>query len=382
MTFSIIHTSDIHLAEPSQDQEDMTIALLRFFTYVFEEKIPKEAPLRMVSVDGDLYEALVSLNGKVFKHIYRFEAAFLRMCAERNLIVRFMRGTFEHDHDQMQHLEEIQKSHQFTNDFRYIDKIELEYIEALDLRILYLPDNLPYASSDAILEVVQEKMIERGWDYVDYASIHGFFTFTCPEVAARSQKIIYRPDQFTFVRKFCHVGHVHKHAAQDNVISNGNLDRLCFGEEDTKGAVLVVDKGETATATFIENPYTSPYTTLSFEEDESTEDITGSITAFLNKLKTTRLIHIRILLADKEKHAAIKKFMALHFNHVRYVVQRDNRMKKQAQMMGAMTTPIVVREKKGSAPTPDTIGHYLSDILKPNGITDDQIAWALKPIPK
>ena len=372
--FSILHMSDIHLAEPTHDQQDMSEAFIRFLEYVRTEKIDPRGPLRMVSIDGDLTEKIISFNGNTWKHLFNTIVWLGRWCAEHGYLLRLMRGTYSHDAEQTAHVIPIFDALQLNLNYRYIDRIELEYIAELNLRILYLPDDLPYENSEAILDAVWTKMRELGWDYVDYAHVHGFFDFTCPEVARSKQKIIYHAEQFTFVRKLVHAGHVHYFDTFENIVSNGNTDNLCFGERGPKGVVLDLDKGDTVTATHIENPYTCPYSTLTFSEVDTTEDIVGTIRSFLKQLQTTRLIHLQVLLPDREKVQAVRKYVMLHYPHIRLKIGKISAKAKDARVTG--DTKFVTSVIPDTAPTPDTIGTYLMQIS--DGLTQEEIDWALK----
>ena len=372
--FSIIHTSDIHLAEPTQDQKDMVHAAIDFLEYVRMTKVDPRAPLKLICIDGDLTEKIISFNGSTWKYVFNFLVWLGRWCSEHGFILRIMRGTYSHDAEQSAHSVTIFEALKLNFDYRYIDRIELEYIESLNLRILYLPDDLPYENSEAILEVVWDKMRELGWDYVDYAHVHGFFDFTCPEVARSKQKIIYHTEQFTFVKKLVHAGHVHYYDAVDNIVSNGNMDNLCFGERGPKGLVLDIDKGDVVEATHITNPYTCPYDTLTFSEVDTTEDIVATIRAFLTGLKTTRIIHLQVLLPDREKVQAVRKYVMLHYPHVRLKIGKVSLKAKDARISGE--TRLVSSMIPDTAPTPDTIGDYLVKVSE--GLSLEEVTWALK----
>ena len=372
--FSIVHMSDVHFVEPTQDQNDMVNGFINFMEYVRTKKISVNAPLKLVCVDGDLTEKIISFNGSTWKHLFNAIVWLGRWCTEHGYILRLMRGTYSHDAEQMANVVPIYDALKLDLNYRYIDKIELEYIPELDLRILYLPDDLPYNNSDEILDVVHDKLRELNWDYVDYAHVHGFFDFTCPEVARSKQKIIYHAEQFSFVRKLVHAGHVHYYDTFENIVSNGNLDNLCFGEKGPKGLIVDVDKGDTVVATHIENPFACPYSTLTFCEVDTTEDIVGTIRAFLNGLKTTRLIHLQILLPDREKVQAVRKYVMLHYPHIRLKIGKVSVKAKDARVHG--DTKYITASVPDNAPTPDTIDTYLVQVV--DGLTHEDVRWALK----
>ena len=163
----ILSTSDWHLGNPRVPAGNICDRLRHYMFPLLEQT-------DLLNIGGDVWDTLMTLNDET-NVIVSFLIDLLRMCHVNNVTVRVLLGTFSHDRDQSSVFEIYQKKCHFTNDLRYISKVYLEEIESLNVRILYLPDDLPYESSEACLEAVSDMMKTRGWTWVDYVFGHGYF---------------------------------------------------------------------------------------------------------------------------------------------------------------------------------------------------------------
>lgn len=378
MKKGLLHLSDIHLAERSQDQDDMADAMLSFFDDCVTNRIPKGVKLKGIFVDGDLLDHAIRLYQPSFRAFIRVVSYLVHYCAKNDLTLRFLNGTFEHDHGQLRYLPDLKDAMAPSCKMRVIDTIELEYIPDLDLRVLYIPDDMPYESSQAVIDVVLEKMQELGWDYVDYACVHGFFDFTVPPVARAAQKIIYSESQFPFVKKLINSGHVHIHQRVGKVISNGNVDFIRFGEAGKKGAVLVIDDDDKCSSMFLENQYAAPYITLTYEDGLTTDEIAKDIDKQVSAIHTTRIIHLRVLVRDKDLRGAVRGFLLDKYPHIRSKVaappsDKVSEDSVENQVISDLSLPPM--------PTPETLGAFVYNRIAPKDPTvlEEDVTWALKP---
>ena len=378
MTFSIMHLSDLHLAERSQDQDDMADGMIAFIDDCVTNRIPKDAPLRMISVDGDTLDHAIRLYQPAFRAFIRVLSYLIHTCTRLNIILRIMNGTWEHDHGQLRYVMDLKEAMAPDCNLRVIDRIELEYIPEIDRRILYVPDDMPYGSSQEIVEVVKEKLRELGWDYVDYACMHGFFDFTVPPVARAAQKIIYAESQFGFVRKLINAGHVHIHQRVGKVISNGNVDNTRFGETGPKGAVLVIDRSDgTVTSMHMVNQFAAPYITVSYDATKSTKDIMDDIAETLRRITTTRIIHLRVLIENKDLRAAIRVHLLTEYPHIRV---RVGAPPKESSEDVSLDTEGYHALALPPMPTPDSLADFVYNRIsaKDGSILQDEVIWALQ----
>lgn len=374
----ILHISDLHIAERSQDQDDMADAMIAFLLDCMDNRIPKDVVLRALFVDGDFFDHAIRLYQTSFRAFIRVFSFMVHECTKRNMVLRFLNGTFEHDHGQLKYFMDLKNAMAPDCQMRVIDGIELEYIETLDLRFLYIPDDMPYGSSQEIIDVVEEKLRGLGWTYVDYACTHGFFDFTVPPVARAAQKIIYSESQFPFVRKLINSGHVHIHQRVGKVISNGNVDNCRFGEVGPKGAVLVVDLGESARSLYLENQYAAPYITRTYPTGTTTEEITRDLDQTIAELHTTRVIHIRALVEDKDLRSAVKTYLLDTYPHIRSKVAAPTSSGSGDEDEVEKVIPTL---SLPSMPTPQTLSAYVHNRILPKDptILEEDVQWALTP---
>lgn len=378
----ILMASDLHFGAPNVNQEDMADA---FGKTIF----PLLADTDIFFINGDFFDTLVIFDSHGFDPIADVMFGIMALCQEHQITLRIMQGTWTHDRNQLKRFVNFYRNKGCTFPFRLISGIELEEISIRDrsLRIMYVPDDLPFKSSDDIVAVVQDKLIEVGWDYVDYGCMHGFFEFTFPSGVSQENTIVFRETQFGFVKKVIDVGHVHQHRIQDapvsnafpTVISNGSLDRHCFGDEDPKGCIRILDYPDHYTALFIENKNAAVYDTLVFGEHDTTETIRQRISTHLKTLATSRIISLRCVIDAVEYREAIKGWMKEVYPEVRCVLKKSKDASNKPLVLP--NSPLLTRVEKRIAPTPKTISSFIrSHIPEEYALTIDAIDLYLEPV--
>lgn len=304
-----IEISDIH---DGNNRTDPVYGLLSKQKYVF----PYVEKSNIVFVNGDFFDrSLGFIEGSV-KYIMSGIYQFLDACAANDVTVRIVQGTFTHDRTQLHIFETYQENRKFTNDFRVIRSVTLEYIEKYDMRVLYIPDDMPFPNSDAIMEVVHEQMKDLGWDYVDYAFVHGCFQHNLPTNA--TVPIVFDAKQFEFVKFHVFFGHIHTASTHKNVIGNGSFERLAHGEEEPKGYVFVENNGEKDTVTFIENKLATVFRTFDYSDDPEGIQVTDRFVRDVEALPDDRRVYVRIIHPRKDVRLALGKFSLSRFKHVSY----------------------------------------------------------------
>lgn len=251
----IISTSDWHLG-------NARVPALSICNRLRETLFPLLSQTDLLNIGGDVWDTLLTFSNEA-NGIVAFIIDLLRECDKHVVVVRVLLGTYTHDRNQSTIFEVYHEKCHFKNDLRYINQVCLEEIPSLDVRILYLPDDLPYESSDACLEAVSEMMTSRGWDYVDYVFGHGYFDHMLPVHIPRKPKCTFRVLQFkSFVRRYVCMGHIHQCDFTENVFYNNSFDRLAHGEELPKGFMFVEDIGTSAKLRFIENVDATKFITI------------------------------------------------------------------------------------------------------------------------
>lgn len=326
-----LNFSDIHLGCPRLDSEWMVMNLLEFIFSTIEKVKPD-----MISIQGDLFDNGLSLADNSIPFIFDFICALLVHCQQNDIILRVLRGTLVHDRTQPALFSILYHKMKLKGDIKYFDSISVEYIPKFDLYVGYIPDNTPFNSSEEVIDMLKQKMEELNLKKLDYLYMHGSFDFTLPIAAHKHCKILFRNDQFSFVKRYVVTGHIHKHAIKGNVINNGSLDRLCHNEEEPKGCVFIDDNGESAKITFIENKKASIFSTIDLTQQDLEEDnlvtfVSDKLSNYSTDIQThIKIIHPLVEVRSKLVDRLRKLFPKIKFNHERkpsnevYIPEEDS----------------------------------------------------------
>ena len=353
----IIFGSDFHFGHPGRDQDQMAHA---FASVVFNQLDDTD----IFFINGDFFDRLVSFDHPSFVPIYEVIMSLFQLCERYQVKLRLMQGTWEHDRNQCKRFETFYRKGNFTFDFRYASTIELEEITIKDrtLRVFYVPDDLPFPTSDAIVDVLMTKLHERGWDQVDYGCMHGFFDFTFPANVSTEGRIVFRGDQFPFVKKIIDVGHVHDYRDNGaNIISNGSFDRTVYGDEAPKGLIKIIDCPDNYTATFLENHEAARFETVSFHPDDTTDVLRQKVTERLNSLPQNVAHFVRCLVAKDDQRHALDAWLRETYPQVgrKFKTIADPTLSAQLLPASDLFTPV----EKRIAPTKATISTLVRDFI-------------------
>ncbi|MBO7713280.1 MAG: metallophosphoesterase [Methanobrevibacter sp.] len=354
-----LNFSDIHLGCPRLDAEWMVMNLLEFIFSQIEKTNPD-----MIVIQGDLFDNGLSLADNSIPFIFDFICTLLVHCQQNNILLRILRGTLVHDRTQPAMFSILHQKMKLKGDIKYFDTIDVEYIPKFDLRVGYIPDNTPFGSSEETIEKLQEKMEELKWKELDYLYMHGSFDFTLPIAAHKHCKVLFKTEQFSFVKRYVVTGHIHKHAIKGNVINNGSLDRLCHNEEEPKGCVFIDDKGDSAQITFIENKKASIFSTIdlsqqNLEEDNLVSYVSSKLSTYSPHVQTNiKILHPLVEVRSKVVEKLRKLFPKIKFNHERkpsneiYIPEEDTDDEEDILITPAtlpflieQNTPTITKEK-------------------------------------
>ena len=350
----ILFSSDHHFGITTMSQEEMALS---FSSTIF----PLLENTDIFFINGDFFDTLVIFDSHGFNPIYDVIMDLFKVCQHYNIKLRVLQGTWTHDRNQCSKFQVFYKNHHFSFDFKFIPTIDLEEITVRDrsIKVFYTPDNLPYKSSDEIVKVISQKMYELGWDYVDYGCMHGFFDFTYPKMISSDNVVVYKESQFPFVKKMIDVGHVHQHRISGNVFSNGSFDRICHGDEETKGCIKVLDYPDKYTAQFIKNKDAARFDTLTFTADDTTDSIREKISKHLSSIKTKRKIYLRCLIESDEHKEAIRQWM--HQNHPKVSCKVSKTKDCRDKHYVVPESVLIKQREKRVAPTPQTLSLFVKN---------------------
>jgi len=213
----------------------------------------------LLTINGDIFHSDMSMTNASSKALLSFFIQLMAECEKYNTCVRIIRGTVSHDRTQSEHIPILHKSYGYKFDLKYFDTLMIEYIEALDLKVIYVPDDLPYNSSEEVMSRIKEMLHQAGWKKVDLILVHGYFQHMLPRGVRTLPKTVYRESQMSKIlspKGYVLANHVHTKSIYNKVIGVGSFDRLAHNEEETKGCFYIDDE-----VTFIENKDATPYLT-------------------------------------------------------------------------------------------------------------------------
>lgn len=316
----IVSTSDWHLGH-------RRVSTLNICNRIRKYLFPQLESCTILNIGGDIWDTLLTLCDDT-NIIEALLIDLMRICHNHKVVVRVLLGTYSHDRGQSSLFPILHEKCGFTNDLRYIDKIYLEEIKSLSLRILYLPDDLPYASSYDCIKVIRDMMKSLNWNYVDYVFGHGYFDHMLPAHIPRKPKCTFFIEQFeSFVRRYICMGHIHQCDFRSNIFYNNSFDRLAHGEEDPKGFMVIEDSGDTAKLEFIENKEATKFITFDFSNHTDKDEI-GKI--YLDKL--TFLFgndsgYVRVRHPSSEIRQALHRLTSSKFPKLQYSFLKSNDVK-------------------------------------------------------
>lgn len=292
---------------------------------------PKIADMDFLIIGGDWFDSALSLNDENTDDLLSCMGQLLSIAAQHHVIVRILRGTFLHDRNQLMHFKMLYNSLRLKNDFKYIDTVTTEYIKKYDMKIAYLPDDLPYASEHEIMSLLKKNLEINKWEKYDYVFNHGLFKHTLPDNIPRKQKIVYNKEDFDdIVDRYVISGHVHLGSQTDNNLYNGSFDRTNQGEEAAKGFLYITDNGTSAKIDFIENTDAILHITYDVSKLNDIDLILQRCKSFVDrKFRKDVVGYIRVLHPSPIIRSTIKKVVTKEYENIFCTVESSDKSKKK-----------------------------------------------------
>lgn len=218
--------------------------------------------LDLVLFEGDVFDRLLVFPSENTVEITYWIMEFLDICRRRKIRVRVLEGTPSHDWRQSLIFDTLNRAMGSHVDLKYVDTLSIEYIEALGLNVLYVPDEWA-PEADDVWRQTKDLLNAHGLERVDIACMHGAFNYQIP--MSHNTHI---PERYlSIVKHYIFIGHVHKHQPLDRILPAGSFDRLCHGEEEPKGHVrAVIYPDGQREYEFVENPGAKIYKTLDMQD--------------------------------------------------------------------------------------------------------------------
>lgn len=302
---NVVFGSDFHIGNSKVPASEIHLNLKSVF-------YPELEKANIVFLGGDFFDRLLKLDEPASLESITIVQELIDYAQKYNLKIRVLRGTFSHDRQQNAIFNSILTKSKKDVDLVCVDTISLELIKDLNLRILYLPDNLPYKTKEEVMEVINGLLKTYGWDYLDLIIGHGYFEHVFP-VNVPHPPIMFEYDDFKdIVKGYILMGHVHTTSVYKNIIYNGSFERLAHNEEEAKGFYIVNRVNDIWGYKFIENVDTPLFYTIELK-DTDIEILQEQIDTFVREKFPTPYGYLRLAHSDSE----IKQRL-LQLTHDRY----------------------------------------------------------------
>ena len=304
---------------------------------IINEFISQYNSVDLVVISGDYFDCKLPLNSKAAIYSIQWFHKFVNNCRSHNVKkVRIVKGTEEHDNDQLEVFRELEDDSGFFKIFNH-NSVE----ETLPgLRCIYCPDeNIP--TNDYII-----KYLDNIISGVHIGFFHGSFDVVLPYIVTQLSKesniknIIY---EYNYWKKFIKgpliSGHWHDGSVYEHLIYIGSFDRWKFEEEESKGFGFIRYNTDTNEYFYkkIVNKYAPIYKTFTIYSNnyntiEDYNNLISLVNSTLEKYREEK-IKIRILIHindDKsENESLILGLRQYYINNSLVKIVLKNKMKKE-----------------------------------------------------
>lgn len=288
---SYLVISDIHLGHKNTSAFDIIQHLDTFFDHYRNNT--EYSNLDIIFIAGDLFDRLLDFNSKDIHEATIWIDRLMKFCEKHDIILRVLEGTPSHDWKQSKIVDTLKDVNHNASDVRYIDTLHIEYIESLDLSILYVPDEWT-ASTELTFTQVEELLKEKNLIDVDIAIMHGCFNYQVQHIPVKLDA--HDENKYLgIVKYFINIGHFHSFSTYNRIIAQGSFDRLTHGEEEPKGGVIVnlyKDTNKSPDFVFIENKRAKIYKTIAVRFKDL-EQALRSLYKQLNEIPKNSFIRIK-----------------------------------------------------------------------------------------
>jgi len=218
-------------------------------------------------------------------------------------------------------------------DYKYIDTLDIEYMDDYGINILYVPDEYKHLSKDTYKDV-QSLLMSKGIQEVDIAIMHGQFNYQLPIVLDSSHS---EEDYTSIVKYYISIGHIHVASSYGKILAQGSFDRLTHGEEGKKGGMFIsiYNTGDKEFTRII-NKDAMLFNTYNLE-GLSVIDIRDKLMDILSKNK--KLFNIRIIVNKQDNMRSILKPLKEKFPSVNIKVEvKDKKELEEGDLLVKDTT--------------------------------------------
>jgi DNA repair exonuclease SbcCD nuclease subunit len=282
--FRYLSLGDVHLGHRSTPAS----LIIKNLELTITDELLKEVD--MLIITGDLFDRQLNNGDEVVHQINRWMTLLMLRCAAFKVMIRIVEGTPSHDREQSRFFTEQRINANIDVDLHYTKNLSIEYIERLDSYFLYVPDK-HNPSTDVTLNEVKQQMAELGIEQVDFAIMHGAFSYQLPAIVPEPT---HKEDEYLkLVKHQILIGHVHLMTVNERILAAGSFDRICHNDEGAKGMFKVTVKQDGSwERVFIENKGAKKYVTLECHGMD-TKQLNYAIKEFIRELPRGSAVRLR-----------------------------------------------------------------------------------------
>ena len=348
---NIVFGSDFHIGNTKISAAETHLNLRDYF-------YPELEKANILFLGGDFFDRSLKLDDPSSLEVISIIQELIEFADKYNIKIRVLRGTFTHDRKQNEVFNFSLSKSKTHVDLVCIDTLSLELIQEYCLRVLYIPDNLPYKSKDEVMEVIDDLLKTYGWDYVDLVIGHGYFEHVLPPGMVHYPAITFEYDDFkSIVKGYVLMGHVHTSSIYKNIIYNGSFERFAHNEEEHKGFYIINRIDEKWSYKFIENKDTPLFYTIEVSGNDI-RILQNEIEGFISRKFPKDIGYLRIVHKDASVRQTLMQ--CVHDNHPNIIITtkttKESTEKKQIIRQFQTSTYI--------SPTKENIPSLVIDFLK------------------
>jgi DNA repair exonuclease SbcCD nuclease subunit len=315
---NLLGIGDIHFGAPKCMSSSL---LTNFRTFVYPYLTEE---LDVLIFDGDYFDSALDLNRDASYDALLLIEELVEIAKIKGFLIRVLNGTFYHDRDQVKFFNLNRsnlKNKHGDRLIKIVSTIDIEWIEGLQISILYKPDDLPFKNG---MSVINKIVSDSGMKQVDIMVNHGYFNhllpYGIPHVPANTldfEKID------GIVKGVVFNGHYHTPTVYKKVINTGSFDRLNHGEEEAKGFFIVSYDPKTSKSVyqFVENEFATTFKTIDISKSEQefegcVEYVTKCMEEIMQMKSTTVQKYVRVMGDNPDIRQAIVAFISTTYPNV------------------------------------------------------------------
>ena len=357
----IVVLSDLHYGHRKVSGKHLHFNLIHY-------AYPEIEKCDLLILSGDTFHQLLDFNNPAASSIIQFFNDLFYMSLKYNFKIRILRGTYSHDRDQVKYIEK--SSYKYMNeqkvDLKTYSEISIdeETVGSETIRLLYLPDDLPYKNQNECMDAIYKLMESRKWDKVDMIVAHGYCQYVLP-ANSRGPAVVYTAESLSSICKHVAVfGHVHTPSTKqfDNllIVYVGSFERMNHGEEERKGFITIDTKNWTVE--FKENKNTLKF--MTYEPTiEGTEAIVDDFKRWLFRvnLSDKNVNYIRVKHNDTSLRQLLGRILREEYKAFKIVYTSESAKEKTTLVENAL---VIKDDDNLVKPTEDNIVQLILDNIK------------------